>query len=243
MSVSGFTPPRVSLNTPSTGTSSGSVATKQPDAQRQKLEQSASCSVPVPSSTAGLVMDLRRCEQEQTEEDADAGVPVVPGSTSAGAKEDDDFQNKQADDTSDLEAVGSSSSELSDNWHPKPREATLEGPSFEDFSAQLNNNLSEDKAPTAAKEEKPEKEEDALETPHSPPAGGSDKLQTGRTSAPEPWSGEVQGPHASEPSDDKPNVSEEVKLESSPAVPEASPVFPVQSPELSSDVYGFKDVF
>ena len=167
--------------------------TKEPDAQRQKLEPSASCFVPEPRSTAGLVVDLRRCEQENESEAAGGGVSVVPGSPTTGAANNDDLQNKQADD-SDLEHVGSSSSGLSDDWHPQPREATLEGPSFETFAAQLNNDSAENKVPLEAKVEKPENKQDALEEPDSPPAGGSDKLLSGRTCKIEPWSGLPRGP-------------------------------------------------
>ena len=117
------------MNTPSTGTSSGSVRTKEPAAQRAKLDNSVACSVSVPRSTAGLVVDCRRLSRQQEQQDAGCGGPAVPGSSASGA--DQNFDDLPADDLdSEPEAVGSTSS---GEWRPLPREATLEGPSLTDF--------------------------------------------------------------------------------------------------------------
>ena len=141
MSVSGFTPPKASLTTPSTGTSSGSFTTKEPEATRLKLEPSvASCSVPEPRSTAQLVSDLRRCELTLGSEAASGGGPGVPAYPAAGAA-DDDLKNDLLAEDSEVEAVGSSSSGSS--WQPRPREETLEGPTFEAFTAQFTQNALE----------------------------------------------------------------------------------------------------
>ena len=170
MSVAGFTPPKADLTTPSTGTSSGSFVTKEPDATRVKLDPSvASCSVPEPRSTAQLVSELRRCELSPESEAASGGVSgrlTCPAASAA----DDDFKNDLAED-SDLERVGSSSSSSSD-WQPRPREATLQGQTFEEVIAKLNTgtsdrkdkNLAEtepevEKLEKQAKEQQPDKQE------------------------------------------------------------------------------------
>ena len=248
MSVAGFTPPRACVNTPSTETSSGSFLTKEPDAQRQKVEHSASCSVSGPQSTAGLVLDLRRSDSEQENTAAGAEGSVVPGSLGTGATPNSDDLLKE--DDSDLEAVGSSSSGLSYDWHPQPREATLEGQTFEELAAQLNTNPLENKEPREEEEEKKLKNEQALDGLNSPPAGGSDPLYSGRTSKIEPWSGLPRGPKdllQNKQSDETPTVGDAVKSEFSPAFPEpkseSSLAFPEQSPECSSDVFGLRDIF
>ena len=116
------------MNTPSTGTSSGSVRTKEPVAQRAKLERSsATCSVPVPRPTTGLIMSLRFEGRQQEQQDAGSGGSVVPGYPCSGAPEpDNDYNDKDHNNEPD-----SSSSE--GDWRPLPREATLQGPSLEDF--------------------------------------------------------------------------------------------------------------
>ena len=120
MSIQGFTPPRASLNTPSTGTSSGSLLTKEPAATRPKLEHGAAAScVPGPQrSTAGLLVEARqtmRSTHDDQLSDTGGGGSVVPGYSSTGAPEPD--ANTANSDSSDLEEVGSSSSS---SWQPRP---------------------------------------------------------------------------------------------------------------------------
>ena len=238
------------MNTPSTGTSSGSVLTKEPDAQRPKLEHAASCSVPVPQSTAGLVLDLRRSDSEQQEQPAaDVRGLALPGSPDAGAPQNlDDFHNVKVTDDSEVEAVGSDTSSDFDKWRPKPREETLEGQTFEQLAAKLTKNFPEDdKAPLEEGPEKVEKlEKQASDAPNNPPACGSEQLLAGRTATIEPWSGKVPGQDTLLPkteSDETPAVSGAMRLRllSQSASPESSPL--ESSMPASSDAFGFCSVF
>ena len=123
MSVSGFTPPRADLTPPSTETSSGSVRTKEPAAQRVKLDSAAAASGSVPYvSSAGLVVTYRQKSREEAE-DAGCGGSGVPAYPAPGAA--------TKDDDSEKELVGSSSSDAS--FQPRSREATLQGPDLKDF--------------------------------------------------------------------------------------------------------------
>ena len=132
MSVSGHTPPRASVNTPSTETSSGSLVTHEPAAQRMKLERAAAASSSVPcTSIAGLVVDYRRSSRE--EEAAGCGASGGLAYPAPGATTDlDDLQNCD----SEAEAVGSSSTSSATSWRPRSRSETLQGPGFEDFQRQ-----------------------------------------------------------------------------------------------------------
>ena len=79
--------------------------TKEPEAQRQKLESSASCCSGA-QSTAGLLLEHRRLDQQDAQqEDADDGVSLGPGCPVAGATPNSD--DLLAKDDSDLEKVGS----------------------------------------------------------------------------------------------------------------------------------------
>ena len=126
MSVSGFTPPKVA-DTPSTGTSSGSYAPREPEATRQRLEGSASTAVSVSRSSAQLLSDLRAASYTTTKGAAE-GASVVPGYSPAAGAHDD----LQQDDFSEPEVVGSDSSSAS-SWQSRPRADTLSGPNFADF--------------------------------------------------------------------------------------------------------------
>ena len=127
MSVSGFTPPKVA-DTPSTETSSGSYAPREPEASRPRLEGSASTAVSVSRSSAQLLSDLRAASHTTTK-GAGEEASVVPGYLPpAGAHNHDDLQQ----DLSETEAVGSSSSSAA-SWQPRPRAETLSGPSLEEF--------------------------------------------------------------------------------------------------------------
>ena len=131
MSVSGFTPPKADLNSPSTETSSGSVLTKEPAAQRLRLDNAAAASsVSEPQrSTAGLVVDCRRMGLTQQDQSATGcGVSGSLACPASGAPRDTDF----SENDSDLEAVGSSTGS-SASWRPRARAETLQGPSFDDF--------------------------------------------------------------------------------------------------------------
>ena len=136
MSVSGFTPPKADLTSPSTETSSGSVLTKEPAATRVKLDEHAAAAVSGPQrSTAGLVVGCRRMSLSGVDLSATGrGVSGAQAYSASGAPSDDDFANK--DDASDLEAVGSDSS---GSWHPRPRSQTLQGPTFDDFQKMQKN--------------------------------------------------------------------------------------------------------
>ena len=125
------------MTTPSTGTSSGSLLTKEPAASRQKLEHAAAASsVPGPQrSTAGLLVEARLLREAQDDQsDTGGGGPVVPGYSSSGATEPD--KKLAENDSSEPEEVGSDSS---GSWHPRPREETLQGPSLNDFLANKDN--------------------------------------------------------------------------------------------------------
>ena len=127
MSVSGFTPPKVA-DTPSTGTSSGSLNTREPEATRQRLEGSASTAVSVSRSSAQLLSDLRATSYTTTKgaaEEASLGPGYLPA---AGAQND----SLPADDLSEPEVLGSDSSSAA-SWQPRPRAETLSGPDLVDF--------------------------------------------------------------------------------------------------------------
>ena len=157
--------------------------TKEPEAQRQKLESSASCCSGA-QSTAGLLLEHRRLDQQDAQQDADDGVSLGPGCPTTGAEPDtDDFLAK---DDSDLEKVGSDSTGSEDSWHPRPREATLQGPTFEELAAQLNPDLKDTKVQREDREDE-KLHARTLGSEDSLPKGSTEKLDSGRTTTTEAW--------------------------------------------------------